>query len=52
MRDASLHYEPGTQAVYATGRYTLIGHALERATGRWYLESRGMKSLVWRNSRS
>lgn len=36
MRDAPLTYAPGTRTAYATGVYTLIGHALERATGRSY----------------
>lgn len=38
MREAPLVDASGTRTAYATGVYTLIGRALERASGRSYLD--------------
>ncbi len=46
MRAERLAYEPGSRVEYATGSYTILGRAMERAAGKGFLEILGERVLA------
>lgn len=46
IREERLAYEPGSRVEYATGSYTILGRAMERAAGQGFLEILGERVLA------